>query len=110
MTAAAHTPWKAHDVFFRREDGSTEILRHSVVDCEGTEVVADAATDDVRDLLVRAVNAHDHMLAEMRAAAGYLRNAHIDLATGATKATAMRTIEGGLKRLETAIGSYEKPA
>lgn len=43
------------------------------------------------------------MLAEMKAAAGYLRNARIDLETGATKATAIRTIDGGLKRLEAAI-------
>lgn len=43
------------------------------------------------------------LLAEMKAAAGYLRNAKIDLETGATKATAIRTIDGGLKRLEAAI-------
>ena len=47
------------------------------------------------------------MLAEMKAAAGYLRNAAIDLKTGATKATAIRTIEGGLKRLEAAIARAE---
>jgi hypothetical protein len=43
------------------------------------------------------------LLAEMRAAAGYLRNAKIDLETGCPKATAIRTIEGGLMRLEAAI-------
>lgn len=47
------------------------------------------------------------MLAEMKAAAGYLRNARIDLETGATKATAIRTIEGGLRRLEAAISKAE---
>lgn len=52
----------------------------------------------------------DEMLAEMRAAAGYLRNAKIDLETGATKATAIRTIEGGLKRLEAAIAKFEAKA
>jgi hypothetical protein len=49
----------------------------------------------------------DIMLAEMKAAAGYLRNARIDLETGATKATAIRTIEGGLRRLEAAISKAE---
>jgi hypothetical protein len=47
------------------------------------------------------------MLAEMKAAAGYLRNAQIDLETGATKVTAIRTIQGGLKRLEAAIAKAE---
>ncbi|KRB22691.1 hypothetical protein [Mesorhizobium sp. Root172] len=47
------------------------------------------------------------VLAEMKAAAGYLRNAKIDLKTGTTKATAIRTIEGGLKRLEAAISQFE---
>ncbi|WP_155936682.1 hypothetical protein ACSGFO_18455 [Mesorhizobium sp. WSM4083] len=47
------------------------------------------------------------MLAEMKSAAGYLRNAQIDLSIGATKATAIRTIEGGLRRLEAAISKAE---
>ena len=39
----------------------------------------------------------------LRASAGYLRNAKIDLETGATKATAIRTIDGGLKRVEAGL-------
>lgn len=46
------------------------------------------------------------ILAEMKAAAGYMRNAKIDLETGATKATAIRTIDGGLRRLEAAIAKF----
>lgn len=47
------------------------------------------------------------LVAEMKAAAGYLRNAKIDLETGCSKATAIRTIEGGLNRLEAAIAKAE---
>lgn len=43
------------------------------------------------------------MFAALNAAAGYLRNAQIDLETGAPKATAIRTIKGGLVRVESAI-------
>lgn len=40
------------------------------------------------------------------AAAGYLRNAKIDLETGAPKATAIRTIDGGLIKLESALAEF----
>jgi len=43
------------------------------------------------------------LLAALKASAGYLRNARIDLETGATKATAVRTIDGGLRIVEAAI-------
>jgi hypothetical protein len=53
-----------------------------------------------------AVAAYESALAdELRAVAGYLRNAKIDLETGAPKATAIRTIDGGLKRIEAALTS-----
>ena len=47
------------------------------------------------------------LLTELRAAVGYMRNAKIDLETGATKATAIRTIAGGIKRAEEAIAKAE---
>lgn len=43
------------------------------------------------------------LLAALNAAAGYLLNAKIDLETGATKRTAIQTIEGGLKVVRAAI-------
>lgn len=43
------------------------------------------------------------LIAELRAAVGYMRNAKIDLETGATKATAIRTISGGIARAEAAL-------
>ena len=39
----------------------------------------------------------------LRAAIGYMRNASIDLSTGCTKATAIRTIEGGIKITQEAL-------
>jgi hypothetical protein len=39
----------------------------------------------------------------LSSAAGYLRNASIDLSTGCTKATARQTIDGGLRMVEAAL-------
>lgn len=66
------------------------------------------------DLILAACNQHDSLLAQrdallvaLSAAGGYLRNAQIDLATGAKKATALRTIEGGLMVIDAALARAE---
>jgi hypothetical protein len=63
------------------------------------------------DLAADALDAKDARIAaltrELSAACGYMRNAKIDLETGATKATAIRTIEGGLRRAEAALRTQE---
>lgn len=41
------------------------------------------------------------------AAGGYLMNAKIDLETNATKRTAIRTIEGGIKMVEAALNIHQ---
>jgi len=51
----------------------------------------------------KRINLHDDLVAALSAATGYMRNAKIDLETGATKATAIRTIDGGIKRAEAAL-------
>lgn len=61
----------------------------SIPNYNGGEVV-DAA---IADTLVQA----------LEAANGYLLNARIDLQTGCTKATAIRTIDGGLKLVREAL-------
>lgn len=43
------------------------------------------------------------MLKALKCAEGYLLNAKIDLETGATKRTALNTIEGGLRMVRDAI-------
>ena len=47
------------------------------------------------------------LLAALQAACGYLLNAHIDLSTGASKQTAMQTIEGGLKVVRAALAKAD---
>lgn len=54
-------------------------------------------------LIVKAVNSHEHLIKALEASCGYLLNAKIDLETGATKATAIRTIEGGLLRAKAVL-------
>jgi len=49
----------------------------------------------------------DMLLKALNAAQGYLLNAKIDLETGASKATAIRTITGGLNMVRDAIASAE---
>jgi hypothetical protein len=41
----------------------------------------------------------EHMAKELKAARGYMMNAAIDLETGAPKATALRTLNGGIDRI-----------
>ena len=60
------------------------------------------------DPAVIAANAHliaaaPDLAKALSAAIGYMRNASIDLSTGCTKATAIRTIEGGIKMAEEAL-------
>jgi hypothetical protein len=43
------------------------------------------------------------LIAALKASVGYLLNAKIDLETGATKATAIKTIEGGIKMAREAL-------
>lgn len=44
-----------------------------------------------------------HLRDELSAAIGYMMNAKIDLETGCTKATAIATISGGIKRARAAL-------
>lgn len=53
--------------------------------------------------IVNAVNGAERMREALEGSVGYLLNAKIDLETGATKATAIKTIEGGLKMVRAAL-------
>jgi hypothetical protein len=57
-------------------------------------------------LIVKAVNGHEALVKALEAACGYLLNAKIDLETGCTKATAIKTIEGGLNRARQALRDH----
>lgn len=120
MSEQKHTPgpWQVMNEY----DGATIVIAN--VDGEtfpdGTatfsyDFVCDTLPDDgdgsrSREIAIanaRLIAAAPDMMVEIKAAAGYLRNAKIDLETGCPKATAIRTIEGGLKRLEAAIAEVE---
>jgi hypothetical protein len=49
------------------------------------------------------ISSAPELLAALKAASGYLLNAKIDLEAGAPKATAIKTIEGGLRVVREAI-------
>lgn len=48
----------------------------------------------------------DELMTELSSAVGYMRNAQIDLETGCTKATAIRTIQGGIRRAEYSLTKF----
>lgn len=50
------------------------------------------------------------LVASLKACIGYLLNAKIDLETGASKATAIRTIEGGIKQAREALSKIDGAA
>jgi hypothetical protein len=64
-------------------------------------------SDADAEFILRACNAHHELIEALKAATGYLLNAKIDLETGTTKATAIRTIEGGLTVVRAAIARAE---
>lgn len=57
------------------------------------------------------MQSNDEIIAELtgalHAATGYLTNALIDFKTGRPKATAIRTIEGGLSAIRAALAKAE---
>jgi hypothetical protein len=67
-----------------------------------------AHTDNAdQEANARLIAAAPEVLEALRAAAGYLLNAKIDLETGAPKRTAISTIEGGLAVVRAAIAKAE---
>jgi hypothetical protein len=60
-------------------------------------------SSEITNANARLIAAAPDLLKAVEAACGYLLNAKIDLETGRTKATAIRTIEGGLKMLRDAL-------
>jgi hypothetical protein len=58
--------------------------------------------------ILRRVNMHDELLKTLEASTWYLLNAKIDLETGCTKATAVKTIEGGLTIVRALIAKAKE--
>ena len=68
------------------------------------------AAADVADMVAERDATIAALWAELSAAVGCMLNARIDLATGCTKATAIRTIDGGIARAERALPDPQAPA
>lgn len=66
-----------------------------------------ATRDGLKQQCERLQAERDALLAAVKTAAGYMRNASIDLSTGAKKQTAINTIEGGLALIDVAIAAAE---
>jgi hypothetical protein len=54
-----------------------------------------------------AADTIEHIAKELKAARGYMLNAAIDLETGAPKATALRTINGGIDRISEITSKWD---
>jgi hypothetical protein len=115
--APTPTPWRV----FINTDG-TRLVGIGAQDAEG---ILDAgfgvwAWDEPAgianaELVVEAVNSHaslkariEELEAALKSSEGYLLNAKIDLETGCTKATAIKTIEGGLKMIRAALSKGDQ--
>lgn len=91
-------------------------FRYALTQCRDNSTVA--MTDDEITAewgLVRAERLSElerenaALRAELSAAVGYMMNARIDLETGCTKATTIKTVSGGIDRARAALaGSGEK--
>lgn len=57
--------------------------------------------------LIAALNLEDDLVTALKAASGYLMNARIDLETDTKRATAIRTIDGGLKIVRKALAKAD---
>lgn len=107
MTDRKHTPgpWQAY-----ADLPSTEPNWHIVTNESRMRVVANVHIEPgnaVDEANARLIVAAPDLLASLSACVGYLLNAKIDLETGASKATAIRTIEGGIKQARDALAKLE---
>lgn len=112
-------PWKAEQtgnewhVFMLSTDETICVIEEWSREIDGADAAHLARLDPQTMLaiieLARKGLAADagatELRAELSAAVGYMRNAMIDLETGASKATALRTITGGIKRAEAVLAS-----
>lgn len=93
-----------------RREGERFVIFESDTVCDGLgeraiAVTAGsyAASEDAARLLANSATYRD----ELRAAIGYLLNAKIDLESGCTKTTAIKTIEGGIKRFRAVLDAAQ---
>lgn len=103
MSEHTQLPWR---VGSSRADGAINMVESATgyaAWCD-FELGNDAAN---ATFIVKSANAHDDLVKALSACVGYLLNAKIDLETGATKATAIKTIEGGIKQAREALAKVQ---
>jgi hypothetical protein len=117
--APTHTPgpWSASDTMdqgcmsYCHPEGCLENHPSGVFQIDGPlwdENYLQAGVAAVRNKCdAHLIAAAPEMYEALKAATGYLLNAKIDLETGTTKATAIRTIEGGLAVVRAALAKAE---
>lgn len=87
-----------------RQSGPSAEHTAALLDEAATAVASAEAAADYNAAMVEPLRSRIEVLhRELSAAVGYMRNAKIDLETGAAKATAIRTISGGIARAEAAL-------
>lgn len=95
------TIWSNADLASRLNMG---VARHT----DARDVMGAEAAMRVAAARIMTLDADLRLLTdELSAMLGYMRNARIDLETGAPKATAIRTISGGIKRAEEALAKID---
>lgn len=100
------------DVVERLREVATEKRQEAWSRIDGGQDLSIGA--DLAEEAAAAIEARDSRIAELEAelsaSLGYMLNAKIDLDTGAPKRTAMATLEGGIRRVRTALPTPPKGA
>lgn len=111
---ATERPWSFGKFFHCAEcEANNENYTWRIHNASGKEIARHGFDESLAALLVAAVNSYDPSpdskleayRKTLEAASGYLLNAKIDLETGCTKATAIKTIEGGLTMIKQALAA-----
>lgn len=88
---------------------SSDIVKRLRIQADNIETMADAylvqSLKEAAALIESQAARIEALEKALRSACGYMRNAQIDLDTGAPKKTALATITGGLKMVETALAA-----
>lgn len=108
MSENTPAPWRLSHTHY--EEGGRTVGYTNVIGPDGDDIgvtIYNTGSQDTWGARRRSdaalIAAAPELLDALGAAAGYLLNAKIDLETGCAKATAIKTIEGGLTTIRAAI-------
>jgi hypothetical protein len=92
-----------------RSGGPSAEHTAALLDEAAVALASAEASADYNDAIAEPLRKRIELLtAALSSAVGYMRNAKIDLETGATKATAIQTISGGIARAEAVLSERQK--